>query len=122
MANLKVPSFLLTNTGAAAWGLLEGFMIPAFNNSSISFVNHRRLWNPKLRTPSLMGLLCFGYNLHLTKGVIVAVFSSLKMILGNLARRASLFSSKILLGVLVGSGCAKYTNGLDSSSSTTNSV
>ena len=101
-----MPSFLFTSTGAAAWGLLEGFMIPAFNSSSISFVNHWRLWNPKFRTPSLMGRLCFGYSLHLTKGVTVAVFSSLKMMLGNFARRASLFSSKILLGVLMCPGCA----------------
>src|ERR1044071_7122141 len=112
MASRQVLSFLFTITGAVACGLLDGFMIPAFNNSSISFVNHCRLWNPKFRTPSLMGRLCFGYSLHLTNGVIVAVFSSLKMILGNLTRRASLFSSKILLGVLMGSGCAKYTSGL----------
>src|ERR1043165_9576899 len=110
MANLKVPSFLFTSTGAAAWGLLEGFMIPAFNSSSISSDNHWRLWNTKFHTPSLMGRLCFGYNLHLTKGVMVAVFSSLKTMLGNLAKRASLFSSNILLGVLLGSGCARYTD------------
>src|ERR1043165_5125335 len=121
MASRQVLSFLATITGAAACGLLEGFMIPAFNSSSISLVNYCRLWNPKFRTPSLMGRLCLGYNLHLTRGVMVAVFSSLKMILGNLARRASLFSSNILLGVLVGSGCARYTNGLGSSS-ITNSV
>src|ERR1044071_8231810 len=107
MASRQVLSFLFTITGVAACGLLDGFMIPAFNNSSISFVNHCHLWNPKFRTPSLMGRLCFGYNLHLTKGVMVAVFSSLRMMFGNLARRASLFSSKILLGVLIGSGCAK---------------
>src|ERR1044072_7082884 len=119
MASLHVPSFLSTITGAAACGLLDGLMIPAFNNSSISLVSHCRLWNPKLRTPSLMGRLCLGYNLHLTKGVMVAVFSSLKMMLGNFARRASLFSSNILLGVLIGSGCARYANGLGFSSSTT---
>src|ERR1044071_8631865 len=107
MASRQIPSFLSTITGAAACGLLDGLIIPAFNNSSISLVNHCRLWNPRLRTPSLMGRLCFGYSLHLTKGVMVAVFSSLKMILGNLARRASLFSSNILLGVFVGIGCAK---------------
>src|ERR1044071_9419162 len=107
MASRQVLSFLATITGAAACGLLDGLMIPAFNNSSISLVSHCRLWNPRLRTPSRMGRLCLGYNLHLTNSVIVAVFSSLKMIFGNLAKRASLFSSKILLGVLVGSGCAR---------------
>src|ERR1043165_3959580 len=102
MASLQLPSFLFTITGAAACGLLDGLMMPAFNNSSISFVNHCCLWNPRLRTPSLMGWLCFGYNLHLTKGVMVAVFSSLKMMFGNLARRASLFSFNISFGIL---GC-----------------
>src|ERR1043165_6165719 len=102
MASRQVPSFLSTITGAAACGLLDGFMIPAFSSSSISLVNHCRLWKPKLRTPSLMGRLCFGYNLHLTKGVMVADFSSLKMMFGNLAKRASFFSSNILLGVLIG--------------------
>src|ERR1043165_5840729 len=101
MASRQVPSFLSTITGAAACKLLEGFIILAFNNSSISLVNHCRLWNPKLRTPSLMGRLCLGYNLHLTKGVMVAVFSFLKIIFGNFARRASFFSFKILLGVFV---------------------
>src|ERR1044071_7988833 len=116
MTSFQVPSFLATITGAAAWGLLDSFMIPAFNNSSISLVNHWRLWNPKLRTPSLMGRLCLGYNLHLTRGVMVADFSSLKMMLGNFARRASLLSSKISLGILVGSGRVRYTSGLGSSS------
>src|ERR1044072_2942314 len=107
MANRQVSSFLSTITGAAACELLGGFMIPAFNNSSISVVNHCRLWNPKLQTPSLIGRLCLGYNLHLTSGVMVVDFSFLKMIFGNFAKRASLFSSKILLGVLISSGCAK---------------
>src|ERR1044071_741950 len=69
-----------------------------------------------------MGRLHLGYNLHLTRGVMVADFSSLKTMFGNFARRASLFSSKILFGGFVCTGCAKYANGLGSSLSTTNSV
>src|ERR1043165_7764054 len=122
MASLRVPSFLFTNTGAAAWGLLEGLIIPAFNNSSISLVSHCLLWKSRLRTPSLMGRLCFGYNLHLTRGVMVADFSSLKMIFGNLTRRAFLFSSNIWLDFLCCMGWTRYTSGLDVSFSTTSSV
>ena len=119
MASYQILFFLLTITGAAAYGLWDGLIISAFNSSSISFVNYLLLWNPKLRTLSLIGRLCLKYNLHLTKSVIVAVFSFLNTMLGNFFKRASLFSSRIQWGFVFSFGWARFIRCLNFSSSCT---